>query len=151
MIKIEKYQVIGKSPNSKIMRDYKKSLKDLTNIQLEASIGLLLGDANLQTQNKGKTYRLKFEWGAKIKPYLDFVYNIFDDWVLSLPHEKVRKSPSGNTIVNWGFQTISHEAFNDLAKLFYPLGLSSNKGIKQNLIKDHLTARGLAFLLSKKK
>lgn len=145
MNKIEKYQVIGKSPNSKFMKDYKKSLKTLTNIQFEASIGLLLGDANLQTQNKGKTYRLRFEWGEKNKPYLDFVYSLFDEWVLSSPHKKVRKSPSGNTVVNWGFQTISHEAFNVLAKLFYPLGLSTPKGIKFNLIKEHLTARSLAF------
>ena len=91
MNKIEKFQVIGKSPNSKIMKDYKNSLKTLTNIQFEASIGLLLGDANLQTQNKGKTYRLRFEWGDKNKPYLDFVYNLFDDWVLSSPHKKIRK------------------------------------------------------------
>jgi hypothetical protein len=61
MIKIEKSQIIGKSPNSKLFKEYKKSLKTLTNIQIEASIGLLLGDANLQTQNKGKTYRLRFE------------------------------------------------------------------------------------------
>lgn len=145
MIKINKSQIIGKSPNSNLFKEYKKSLKALTDIQLEASIGLLLGDANLQTQNKGKTYRLRFEWGDKNKPYLDSVYNLFDEWVLSLPHKKVRKSPSGNTVINWGFQTISHEAFNVLADLFYPLGLSTPKGIKNNLIKDHLTARGLAF------
>jgi hypothetical protein len=33
----------------------------LTVEQWEASIGLMLGDASLQTQNEGKTYRLKFE------------------------------------------------------------------------------------------
>ena len=61
MPSIEKSLVIGKSPNSQIMKDYKNSLKSLTSVQLEASIGLLLGDANLQTQNEGKTYRLRFE------------------------------------------------------------------------------------------
>lgn len=117
------------------MKDYKNSLKALTSVQLEASIGLLLGDANLQTQNKGKTYRLRFEWGDKNKPYLDFVYSLFDEWVLSSPHKKVRKSPLGNIVINWGFQTISHEAFNFLAELFYPSGLGTSKGIKKNLIK----------------
>ena len=146
MIKIEKSQIIGKSPNSQIMKDYKNSLKTLTNIQFEASIGLLLGDANLQTQKKGKTYRLRFEWGDKNKPYLDTVYNLFDEWVLSSPHKKERKSPLGNKVIIWGFQTISHEAFNVLAELFYPLGLSTSKGINKNLIKEHLTARGLALL-----
>jgi hypothetical protein len=30
-------------------------------MQWEASIGLMLGDASLQTQNKGRTHRMKFE------------------------------------------------------------------------------------------
>ena len=42
----------------------------------------MLGDASLQTQNKGKTYRMKFEWGEKSKIYLDHVYSLFDEWVL---------------------------------------------------------------------
>jgi hypothetical protein len=41
-------------------------LGKLSEVQWEAAIGLLLGDASLQTQNKGKTYRIKFEWGIKI-------------------------------------------------------------------------------------
>ena len=41
----------------------------LSEIQWEAAIGLMLGDASLQTQNKGKTYRIKFEWGDKKKDY----------------------------------------------------------------------------------
>jgi len=28
---------------------------------MEAAIGLMLGDASLQSQNKGKTFRMKFE------------------------------------------------------------------------------------------
>lgn len=45
-------------------------------------------------------------------------------------------------MVNLGFQTISHEAFNPLAKLFI---INNVKGISKSLITDHLTARGLAF------
>ena len=41
-------------PNSKILRE-------LSSVQREVSIGLMLGDASLQTQNKGKIYRMKFE------------------------------------------------------------------------------------------
>jgi len=131
-------------PNSKAMKEYKESLVSLTLEQREASVGLMLGDASLQTQNNGKTFRLKFEWGDKNKPYLDSVFNLFDDWVLSEPHKKSRISPQGNLVVNWGFQTISHEAFNFLAELFYP-GSVRGKSIASNLIQDHLTARGLAF------
>ena len=102
----------------------------------------MLGDASIQTQNKGRTYRMKFEWGNKSKPYLDHVFNLFDEWVLSNPHKKSRISPKGNLVINWGFQTISHEAFNQLAKLFI---INNKKGITDSLILNHLSERGLAY------
>jgi hypothetical protein len=52
--------LIGLSPNSKAIKEYKQTLNYLTVEQWEASIGLMLGDASLQTKNNGKTYRLKF-------------------------------------------------------------------------------------------
>ena len=70
---ISKEQVIGLSPNSKLLKEYKESLYKLSDLQFEALIGLLLGDASLQTQNKGKTYRIKFEWGNNSKAYVDHV------------------------------------------------------------------------------
>jgi hypothetical protein len=76
----------------------------------------------LQTQsslsNKGKTYRIKFEWGDNSKAYVGHVYALFNEWVLSEPHKKIRISPKGNTVITWGFQTISHQVFNPLADLF---------------------------------
>ena len=140
---MDKNLLIGLSPNSKLIKEYKKSLTSLTTLQWEASIGLMLGDASLQTQNKGKTYRMKFEWSDKSKPYLLHVYNLFYEWVLSNPHKKSRLSPKGNLVVNWGFQTISHEAFNPLAKLF--LQHNNKKGILKFLIRDYLTEIGLAY------
>ena len=86
---MDKNLLIGLSPNSKLIKEYKKSLTSLTTLQWEASIGLMLGDASLQTQNKGKTYRMKFEWSDKSKPYLLHVYNLFYEWVLSNPHKKL--------------------------------------------------------------
>lgn len=140
---MNKELLIGLSPNSKAIKEYKQSLTSLTDKQREASIGLMLGDASLQTQNNGKTYRLKFEWSDKSKPYLVHVFNLFDEWVLSNPHKKSRLSPKGNLVVNWGFQTISHEAFNFLAKLF--LNNNFKKGISDSLVVNHLTERGLAY------
>jgi len=67
---------------------------------------------------------------------------LFDQWVLSQPHKKSRISPKGNIVINWGFQTFSHEAFNFLADLFLK---QKHKGISDNLILDHLTPRGLAY------
>ena len=139
---IKKELLIGLSPNSKLIREYKQSLTNLNTNQWEASLGLMLGDASLQTQNNGKTYRMKFEWSDKTKYYLDHVYNLFDEWVLSKPHKKSRLSPKGNLVTNWGFQTISHEAFNPLAKLFI---INNKKGISESLILNHLTERSLAY------
>lgn len=141
---INKSELLGLSPNHKKWSLYKKSLSKLSQRQWEASIGLMLGDASLQTQNQGKTYRLKFEWGNKNLPYLNSVYSLFNEWVVAKPRtlwEKTRISPKGNIVTNWGFQTISHEAFNSLAVLF----LNGKKVITDNLIKNHLTARGLAY------
>ncbi len=142
---INKNEIIGLGPNSKKVKEYKKSLIELTLAQREASIGLMLGDASLQSQNKGKTYRIKFEWGNKNKIYAFSIYELFNDWVLSQPHKKERLSPKGNLVVNWGFQTLSHEAFNFLADIFLLKDKEGKKSISENLILDHLTPRGLAY------
>ena len=141
---MKKEQLIGISPNSNLFRKYKKSLTSLSQIQFDASIGLVLGDASLNSSN-GKTYRLKFEWSDKHKAYIDYVYSIFDEWIISPPHKKVRTSPKGNLVTNWGFQTISHEAFNPLADIFI---INNKKSINESLIKEHLTGRGLAHWFS---
>lgn len=141
-LNINKKELIGISPNSNLLKQYKKSLYSLSTVQWDTSIGLMLGDASIQTQNRGKNYRIKFEWSNKIKPYLMHVYTLFDEWVLSEPHKKERISPAGNKVINWGFQTISHEAFNPLAELFL---VNNKKSISENLIKNNLTGRGLAY------
>lgn len=138
---MNKNELIGIGPNSKKLKQYKESLVKLTQEQWEAAIGLMLGDASLQSQDGGKTYRMKFEWGEKSKAYLNHVYKLFDEWVLSVPHKKTRISPKGNTVINWGFQTIGHKAFKDLADLF----INKKKIISADLINNHLTARGLAY------
>lgn len=139
---IQKHELIGLSPNNTKFKEYKNSLGQLTPLQFEASIGLMLGDASLQTQNGGVTYRIKFEWGNRSLPYINHVHNLFDKWVISDPHKKVRLSPKGNEVINWGFQTLSHSAFNVLASLFL---IDGKKGISKNLILNHLTPIGLAY------
>jgi hypothetical protein len=60
---INKNLLKGLNPNSKLLKEYKNSLLNLSKEQKkkEASIGLMLGDASLQTQNNQKTFRIKFE------------------------------------------------------------------------------------------
>lgn len=61
MKNFNKELLIGIGPNSNLIRDYKNSLFSLSTVQWECSIGLILGDANLRTQNKGKTFKIQFE------------------------------------------------------------------------------------------
>lgn len=142
MTNINKNSLLGLGPNSNKIKKYKAQLTNLTSTQFDSAIGLILGDASLNTDNKGKTYRIKFEWGNRQKPYVDHVLTLFDEWIISSPHKKVRISPKGNTITNWGFQTFSHPAFNVLADLFL---VNNVKMVPSLLIKNHLTARGLAY------
>jgi LAGLIDADG DNA endonuclease family len=117
------------------------TLNNLSKEQWKISIGLMLGDANLQTQNKGKTYRMKFEWGDKNKKYAEHVHSLNNEWILSPPHKKWRVNVNGNVVITWGFQTLSHKAFNPLRDLFL---IKKHKGIINSLIEKYLSARGLA-------
>lgn len=133
---------LNMSSNSKKLREYKMTLNSLSKEQWEISIGLMLGDASLQTQNNGKTYRMKSEWGNKNKKYTEHVHSLFNEWILSPPYNKSRVNVNGNVVVTWGFQTLSHKAFNPLSDLFL---IKKCKGIIDNLIKKHLTVKGLAY------
>jgi len=135
--------VVGTSPNSNAIKEYKAKLTELSQEQKEAAIGLILGDVSLNTQNKGNTYRLKFEWGDKHKEYVYHVHKLFDEWVLSDPRKVTRVNANGNTVITWQFQTLSHEVFNEIGNLF--LNDENKKYVPKDLIKDHLTPRGLAY------
>ena len=102
----------------------------------------MLGDVSIRTRNNRKSYLLQFEWSDKYKEYIDHIHNLFDEWILSPPHRKVRINCNNNMVITWGFQTFSHNAFNPLGDLFLQSG---KKGIAENLIKNFLTARGLAY------
>lgn len=129
-------------PNSNTLKFYKSQLKILNKIQFESAIGLLLGDVSLQSQNNGKTYRLKFEWGDLNKDYAFHVYFLFKEWILTKPKKRIRINKNNNEVITWWFQTFSHEAFNPLAKLFLS---KQKKYVSKDLIKNNLTPRGLAY------
>jgi hypothetical protein len=79
---------------------------------------LLLGDGHLETQNGGRTYRLKLEQSLKHQAYLQHLYELFREWVLTPPRlkEKVSGAHHGE---NLAFQTVSHSAFRFYAQQFY--------------------------------
>ena len=105
---------------SREIEEYKKKLK-LSESQKEALFGLLLGDACLETQNKGHTYRLKIEQSVQHRAYVDHLYVLFSDWVLTPPRIRNVVSASSHS-ENVAFQTVSHSAFRFYAQQFYAGG-----------------------------
>jgi hypothetical protein len=129
---------------SKEIEEKKKKLK-LTNVQKEVLNGILLGDAHLETQNSGKTYRLKIEQSVKHKEYVLHLYDLFKDWVLTEPAERKVNSANSSSL-NIRFSTISHASLRFYAHQFYCN--EKNSGQKKcvpKLIHRWLTPRTLAY------
>lgn len=117
----------------------KLSLK-LSDDQREILIGILLGDAHLETQNQGKTYRLKIEQSLGHQEYVDHLYEIFKEWVNTPPKER-NLSRNGKTSINFKFSTLSHESFRFYAHQFYG---KDKKSIPKQIHK-WLTPKALAY------
>ena len=132
------YKTFDKStlkPNSNALREYSECLPPLSSEQKEALVGMILGDASLQKQSVN--YRVKYDLTNKNRAYANHIIELLDGYVIGDPHIKDR----GNAI-NVAFQTISHKEFNQFGDLFIREG---KKCVPAGLIKDHLTARGLAY------
>ena len=124
--------------HSKRIEEYKQRLT-LTERQREILVGLLLGDGHCETQNRGRTFRLKIEHSSKQRPYIDWLYDQFRAWVLTPPQAR-QKIVRGHTHKEYWFSTVSHGAFRYYAQQFYRLGL---KVVPQH-IKRLLTPRAFA-------
>ncbi len=113
----------------------KSSLK-LTDVQREVLVGVLLGDAHLETRNNGRTYRVKFEYSARQSQYADHLYEIFKEWILTPP--QLKQDRTHNNI--W-FQTVSHPAFRFYAHQFY----DEKRKCVPKLIHRFLAERSIAY------
>ena len=102
---------------SKTIEEYKKTLI-LSSRQKEILTGLLLGDGHLETQNRGRTYRLKVEQSLRKKEYVDWLFHEFRDFVRTEPKEK-EKTRNESRTKNVGFSTLSVGNFRFHAQQFY--------------------------------
>jgi hypothetical protein len=132
-----------KKPSSterKKLQIYKQQLV-LSQPLFEIALGGLLGDISIQTQDGGKSYRLKFQQSdTRHRDYLFHLHGLFHEWVLSPPHFH-------RTRAMWSFQTISHIEFKKLAELFIltDTGMPCKKHIKPDLVEKYLTPLSLAY------
>lgn len=123
---------------SKEIEAHKKTLS-LNELQREILVGLMLGDGHLETQNNGKTYRLKVEQSAKKAEYVKWLYENFENFILNKPKIK-DKTRSGIVTKNIWFATLSHGSFRFYAQQFYVNG----KKIIPKIIGKLLTPIGIA-------
>lgn len=121
------------------IEEAKRRLK-LTPRQRQIIVGLLLGDGCLESQNSGKTFRLKVEQSARHKPYVDHLYEEFKQWVLTPPRNRILKTNGGKQ-GNWAFQTVSHSGLRFYGAQFYREGRKT----VPKLIDHWLTELGLAY------
>jgi hypothetical protein len=134
---------IGRSRSK--LKLYKESLHISPKIE-EIGLGVLLGDASLQTQDNGKTFRLKFEGGDKNRAYIQHLREEFDPWCLSDITSRTRIHPNtGKEITNWSFQTISHAEFKYFAALFLNQVRCVSSIPKGLITRPNFTARSLAY------
>lgn len=100
--------------NTKQIRELKKTLM-LNDVQRSILVGTLLGDGHLETQNGGKTYRLKIEHQLAQRDYLEWIYNQFQEWIPGGIRSRIKRNGYEYVL----FDTCSHGAFRFYAQQFY--------------------------------
>ena len=120
---------------SRAIEQAKSSLK-LNDTQREVLVGVLLGDAHMETQNSGRTYRVKFEYSSRQIEYANHLYGVFEEWILTPP--QLKQDATHNNV--W-FQTVSHPAFRFYAHQFYDGG----RKCVPKLIHRYINGRAIAY------
>jgi hypothetical protein len=111
-----------------------KKIFNLTKYQRQVIVGTLLGNAHAESQNIGKSFRLKFEQRQSNKAYLFHLHEIFKNCCGSDPYQKTNK--------NWAFSTLSSTNLSFYGKYFY--NTAGTKRIPRN-IGRFLTPISLAY------
>ena len=134
--------------SSKHWQSWKKILPPLPKELREIAIGMILSDACMY--KKSKHALIKFEQGYLQEEFLLHLFNIFKLYCFMIEPGKritLRGSRKGLTKSLW-FKTFSYYSFTEIWNLFYIKDDSSNKTVKiirEGLIKNNLTERGLAY------
>ncbi len=106
--------------NSNEVKSFAESIK-LTDEQRDILVGTLLGDGHLETQNKGRTFRLKVEHSINQQDYVYWLFAKFNNLVLTKPQVK-QQQVKGKLYQKYWFSTVSSGAMRFYGQLFYPNG-----------------------------
>lgn len=115
----------------------------LSTIQCEILVGILLGDASLQTESNGRTYRLRLVQSEEHKDYLFHLYGIFQNYTTSPPIQSSFIDPRkpDKKYFRWSFSTTQQSCFRFYGHQFY----DGNKKKVPDLIHKWLTPRSIAY------
>ncbi len=115
----------------------------LTALQCEVLVGILLGDASLQTESNGKTYRLRISQSQHHKDYVFHLYEVFKNLTTSLPKKYIFRDPRnpGKEYIRWSFSTTQQPCFRFYGQQFY----AKREKKVPKLIHRWLTPRSIAY------
>jgi hypothetical protein len=116
--------------------------------QQDILVGCLLGDANLQTFNQGRTWRLRMLQKAAHQGYLFYKYEVFKNFVTSPPiYGETFDERTEKTYKRWYFNSTTSSSFRFLAQKFYVLDPTQQRWVKRVPpdIGELLTPVGLAY------
>lgn len=115
----------------------------LNTLQCEILVGILLGDASLQTESNGRTYRLRISQSEEHKEYLFHLYDIFQNFTTSPPVRYEFRDPRkpGKRYFRWSFSTTQQACFRFYGHQFY----NGSKKKVPRLIHKWLQPRSIAY------
>nr|YP_009729356.1 putative LAGLIDADG homing endonuclease [Caulerpa ashmeadii]QHQ73268.1 putative LAGLIDADG homing endonuclease [Caulerpa ashmeadii] len=114
---------------------------DWTQVQKDIIFGTLLGDASLQTQNKGQTYRYKFCQSNIHREYFHHLIQELKPWM----HKNSHFNRERNI---WENETLAHTKWNVWNHIFYEKNKNSLRKKRVPKNKDlelYLTPRAIAY------
>lgn len=111
----------------------------LSKRQRDILVGLLLGDGCIEVLPNGNSARLKLEYTAKQKMYIDWLHDQFHIWITKDPKQKLTHA-FGKIYKKYWCTTISSTVFKTYFDLFY----RDHRKIIPTTIDKLLTPIGLA-------
>ncbi len=104
----------------------------LTRQQKDLLVGTLLGDGNLQTETRGRTWRYRAIQKVEHKDYLFHKYEIMKEFCSTEPRLGETKDVRTNkTYKRWMFSTTTHNFFRFYGNLFYTYNNKTQKMVKE--------------------
>lgn len=120
----------------------------LTQQQKDLLVGTLLGDGNLETETRGRTWRYRAVQKVEHKDYLFHKYEIMKDFCSAEPQlSKVEDVRTNKTYERWMFSTQVHSSFRFYGNMFYTYNEKTRKMVKDVpiQIEKFLTPAAVAY------